>query len=585
MRLSQPPRFTAALLWLAWAAAGVPAVSADPPASATTAPSTTAPSMSTDSGATGPGTVSLTLDQALARALAGNSSVALARERLRVAQEQIKQAFASAMPQFGASVADTYSSVPTVAAEGGSTAGSTISLPGGGTIPVITDQGGGSGSAFVGGGGGGNVTTPATGDSSMSTAPVVTGLSTMSTSSTASTNAAPPSSQMIAAAPAPLPPELRQYAAADGGAETPSIEVPEPRQPGGGGGGSGSYSAATEVLGSKNNYAARISLNQAVDIFGLVPASLDVLRRTRDFYTIDLDRVSNELALTVKTDFYTVLRDDDLVATASDQVSSATENLRITQAEFGQGTAAEYDVLTAQTTLANDQEALSTQQNQRDLDLANLNSLIGVDLDQPVTLVAPALPSLTMPIDLAAAQAAAFKNRPEIRQANNNIAMARRLVKLSGSGLLPALTVSGAASYSGPIYPYVPSNDYAVTANLGVPLYDGGLTRSKVRSAQADLNTQLVTRAQLLQSIALEIRQAYLSAMNARANAAASQTAVTQATDAARLASVRYKYGQGTFLDVINAEAQLSTARTNLATAQFNYQTALAQLLRSEGGR
>jgi outer membrane protein len=52
-----------------------------------------------------------------------------------------------------------------------------------------------------------------------------------------------------------------------------------------------------------------------------------------------------------------------------------------------------------------------------------------------------------------------------------------------------------------------------------------------------------------------------------------------------RLAQVRYQNGLGTLLDIINAQAQLATARNNLATAQYNYQTSLAQLVRAEGGR
>ena len=84
---------------------------------------------------------------------------------------------------------------------------------------------------------------------------------------------------------------------------------------------------------------------------------------TRDFYAIDLVRVANEIALTAKDDFFNVLRDQAQVTVDQQQIAAATENLRITQARFTAGAAPQYDVLTAQVTLSNDQQALSSARN------------------------------------------------------------------------------------------------------------------------------------------------------------------------------------------------------------------------------
>src|SRR5205085_568113 len=100
---------------------------------------------------TGP---ALTMDQVVEQALSNNSTVIIARERLRKAQEQIQQARAQALPQVSISFADTLSSQKSFGAAAGAV-GTSASLPGGGVIPVIVDQGGGATGTFVGGGGGG----------------------------------------------------------------------------------------------------------------------------------------------------------------------------------------------------------------------------------------------------------------------------------------------------------------------------------------------------------------------------------------------------------------------------------------------
>ena len=51
-----------------------------------------------------------------------------------------------------------------------------------------------------------------------------------------------------------------------------------------------------------------------------------------------------------------------------------------------------------------------------------------------------------------------------------------------------------------------------------------------------------------------------------------------------RFSSLRNQGGLGTFLDVLNALAQLARTRTNLLSIEFLYQMGLAQHVRATGG-
>jgi outer membrane protein len=336
--------------------------------------------------------------------------------------------------------------------------------------------------------------------------------------------------------------------------------------------------------GQNNNYGGRLQITQNIDISGLLPASVDVAKRTRDFYQIDLERVTNELSLAIKNTFFNLLKAEASVNVQQQEVTAATENVRIAQAKFNAGTAAQFDVLTAETNLSNSQQKLISAQDQVNISRADLNSVLGFNLDSP-TEILDTPPPFDLKVDLPGNLQTALANRPELKQADNNIAIAKRLVKLSGAGLLPSLGLTASANFNGNSAVGTPKDTYSITADLGLPLYDGDATRSRVRSAKVDLASQLVTRDQLRQSVTLEVRQAYLGIVDAQALATSAQQGVSQATDALRLANVRYQNGIGTFLDVTNAQAQLVTAQTNLLTAQYNYETALAQMQRAIGGR
>ena len=578
-----------------------------------------------------------TLDQVLALALNNNSSVQLARERVLKAQQLIYEANAGGLPNVRVDVVDTLSTNKTFGtAAGGSNA--TGTLPGGGVIPVITDTGGGNAAGVVSSGGGGTATgagatstgttttntTTTTGATTTNSTPTnttlggggTTGVGTggtgttgtggigtggigtggtgtgttgtgTGTSGTGTFGTSGPTSQARPSA-ADLPPLMQRYSNAARPAASAALKPHDNTTGTGTGTGTGTQpgngSFNTGNTGHNNNYSARLSVTQGIDIFNLVPAAQDVERFTRDFYVTDLQRVQNETALSVKDQYFNVLRDQEQVAVDQEQVTADQESVRVTQARVTAGAAAEFDLLTAQTTLSNARQVLSSAQNTLTLALVNLNNLLGLNADTPLSLQTPALPPLNETFDKNALTQAAYARRPELRQAVNNIRIAQRLVKLAGASLLPSLSIVGAGNYNG----YVSSGSHdtaSVSAVVGIPLYDGGTTRAKIKEAQSDLRSQIITQGQLQENVAIEVRQALSNINDAQTRAASAGLGAQQAAEAYRLANVRYQNGIGTILDVVNAQAQLAQARSNLLNAQFDYQTSLAQLTRALGGR
>ena len=580
----------------------------------------------------------LNINQALTLALGNNSTIILAQQRLQKANEYINQLNAQEKPQFSSSVVDTLSSEKGFGTSGGAVA--TPSIPGGGAIPTITDEGGGTTGGFTGGGGGGSPTgstststslgsgTSTTGTTSSTTNPglitTTTGGGTTSgggtsggttgttgntgttgttgTSSTTGTTGSAISGGVTAQAlMAGLPPIMQKYASAQGFKAVPRsagrVAAAQPRATGTGTTGTTGTSGTTTAgnpanfsgsSGSYNNYSGRVDLTyipEFADISGGLAAERSVVNRTRAYYIDDLQRLLNETALSVKNDYFTTLYDQAIVDVDQEQVNDAAEDVRITQAQFTNGTAAQYDVLTAQVTLTNDQEALSQARSALRIEVGDLNNLLGLAPNTVLQLQSPTLPPLNETYDPTQNQQIALRQRPELIEADNNVAIAGALVKLNRSALLPTLGFTGDGAYNGNVSSGSPHSTLSLSAVLDIPLDDGGLTRSEVRSAQVDLQTQITTRAQLQQNVILEVQQALNNINDGQTRTAASGFGVTQAREALRLAQVRYENGLGTQLDITNAQANLATAEENLLSAQFAYQTAVAQLVRGVGSR
>ena len=393
--------------------------------------------------------------------------------------------------------------------------------------------------------------------------------------------------------PAPAPPvQAAQAQVAEAAPEKAQDSGPEkPRDTTTGtSGGTAPTSAATTGLGGgaqgkRNNAAARVNVSQYLDLFGLLSAARGVQEDVRDFYSLDIERLRNETALAAKNLFFNLLLTQSQVATEDEQVRYAQENVRITQERLRQGIVSRFDVLTAQTALSTAQQLLISAEDGRDLAQANLSYLLGTDPDLPLTLDTPPLPPLTQTVNLKQSTQTALTHRPEIRQAGRNVQEAQRLVRLAGSTLLPTVSLVASGEQTTTASITAPRSYATVSAQIAVPLDDGGATRSRERSARVDVQTQALTLEELKLNVALEVRQATLNIRNAQAQVGAAQTGVTQAEESVRLAYLRYQGGLGTFLDVLNALAQLAATRNNLSSAEFFYQISLAQLVRALGGR
>ena len=344
---------------------------------------------------------------------------------------------------------------------------------------------------------------------------------------------------------------------------------------------------ANQVVGKEtvNNYGARVNLSQYIDAFGILGAARDVEKLTTNFYDIDIDRTQNEVALSAKNLFFNVVLAQQQVATEQEQVNDSRESVRVTAALVEQGQAAGFDLLSAQTTLANNQQLLTSAQNQLSFAVANLDYLLGINADTPINLVEPPIPSLDQQIDLSQTTNVALQRRPEILQANQNIVIAQKLVKVASEGLTPSIGIVGTYGYNSNATLTGPNNEGLVSAQVAIPFDDGGATRARVRNAKDVLQGQVTTRDEEKLNVTLEVRQAYLNILTAQTEAKTAQGGVDLAVETLRVANVQYQNGLGTILDVENAQAQLATARTNLANAQYSYQTALATLVRDIGSR
>jgi outer membrane protein TolC len=114
-------------------------------------------------------------------------------------------------------------------------------------------------------------------------------------------------------------------------------------------------------------------------------------------------------------------------------------------------------------------------------------------------------------------------------------------------------------------------------------VFDGRRTNGRVTQARSLLEQTKLSLNEAQLAVEVEVRRAFSEWQQATELAEASQKVVEQATEAVRLANARYGAGTSTQLDVLQAQVDLTTARTNQIQAYYAYNVAVASLRKAIG--
>ncbi len=323
-------------------------------------------------------------------------------------------------------------------------------------------------------------------------------------------------------------------------------------------------SAQTETLGS-------VTLDQPIYRGG---KTIDVTREAKN--TVYAERATlleteQTVFLNVVNAYVSVISDDHVLALDQSNQQVLQKQLEATQDQFNVGEITMTDVAQAQASLAQAKEQVEVAAGNAEIARENFRELVG---DYPGNLAPPQ--PLSLPVhskDEAAAAAAA--NNPNVIAAEFTDAADKDAVDAAFSALLPRVDLQATAEQeTNPSASIDNLNSSSVTAQLSVPLYQGGQEYSAIRQARATeqqsfaaiLDAQRTAYSQATQAwIALVSSQAAIVSTNAEIK---SNAIALDGTEREELVGTR------TTLDVLNAQQLLLESQVqqvqNIATMVNN---------------
>jgi outer membrane protein TolC len=119
---------------------------------------------------------------------------------------------------------------------------------------------------------------------------------------------------------------------------------------------------------------------------------------------------------------------------------------------------------------------------------------------------------------------------------------------------------------------------YSATATLDIPVWDWFSTHDRIKQKTALRDSAKVTLTATQRRLVADLDEYYGEATVASNQLQSLDQSVTTARESLRLVRLRYSAGEGTVLEVVDAQNSVVAAETAREDGVLRYQTALANL-------
>jgi outer membrane protein TolC len=332
-----------------------------------------------------------------------------------------------------------------------------------------------------------------------------------------------------------------------------------------------------------HEYISQANIHEAIDAaaianFRKVSAAAAVAKAQAEI-------ASRGLVVTVVQGYFAIAAAQQKLETSKRAAEEGDHFLKMTQDLERGGEVAHADVIKAE---------LQARDRQRQLQEAQL-ALLNARLDFSVLVFPDFNDNFEVADDLHAAvplpslpevQQQAARDNPEVRAALAAVQESNHDVFGARAGYLPSLTLDYFYGIDAPQFAVNSTVNGLKFSNLGssivgslnLPVWNWGATQSRVRQAQLRRDQAKRELSFAQRKLLAEIRSLYAEAETSLNELEGLQRSAQLAEESLRLVTLRYRNGESTVLEVVDAQTTFTTANAAYQDGAVRYRVALANL-------
>lgn len=303
----------------------------------------------------------------------------------------------------------------------------------------------------------------------------------------------------------------------------------------------------------------------------------------------DFENTRQMLIYGVEEAYLNLLKQKQLLTVYEETLTSSQEALKKAESMEQVGASSRTDVLKARVKVEDDRLNLIKAQNYLEAAKANLNYIMGRDVNMEIDAADMETPE-SLSINYEEAVKTALENHPALKKAGYDKKSSEYTIERAKSAFLPQLTGSYNFGTSSPAFneladPFNKDNEFQWSAGitLSINLFDGLASPANYQRAKVGKRVAEDNFEQAYRDVVLEVKAAYLGLDEAEKSIAAASERVLSAEEDFKLSTARYNLGAGTILEQIDAQLALTSAKAQKIQAEYNYKFAQSRLQKAIG--
>ncbi|WP_245416719.1 efflux transporter outer membrane subunit [Undibacter mobilis] len=335
-----------------------------------------------------------------------------------------------------------------------------------------------------------------------------------------------------------------------------------------------------------NTLNATLSASYEIDFWGKNRAALRSFEQTAVASRFDRDVVTLSTIATAANSYFQVLAAQDRLRAARNNLAAAERVLGLIRQRLNAGTASDLEV-SQQESLVATQRAAIPPLEQTVAQFRNALAVLMARVPEHVSIRGGSLNAVAVPRVTPGLPSSLLAQRPDIREAEAQLAAANANVENARAQLLPSVTLTGAGGYQSSVFKLLMRPESVIfnaAAGLTQPIFEGGRLLGNVDLQKGRQDELLQNYRKAVISGFADVETA-LSAIRTTTQREQLQRAVVSASQRAfDISEQRLREGTIDLITVLQTQQSLFTAQDSLVQARLARLQAVVSLYQALGG-
>lgn len=334
-----------------------------------------------------------------------------------------------------------------------------------------------------------------------------------------------------------------------------------------------------QSFSQSNNFSTGITLTQTL----FSSAVFKGIGASKIYYELaksDLNSTVSKTVLSVQKTFYGVLLSKKVLEITKQSFENALDNLEDVKALYKQGMVSEFDMLQAEVQVENIRPVLLQMENNLKTAKDGLKIILGINQNEDVEVQGDFIYDPLDYSDESDLINEALTQNFEIKTLDLKKQVDEAFIQLDVSEYWPTLAAFGQYNYAGSSdkWNFNTYSSATVGLSLSINLWRGNRTKHAVEQSTITYEQTAEQLSQLKDYTVLNVKSKLLELKRVASLLEAQERTVEVAQRSYDIATVRYKEGVGSQIELQNTDLSLKQARLNRIQSLYSYLTAKFEL-------